>query len=220
MTPDPSSFPSYETPAIYKKPMDPDAVPYTGKDVPGMTPILDDPELQEKILKHYSKTKALGQCAQLVGVCSGTIRRYIKSNPDFAARWEDAGLFYLETLEEELHRRAVTGIEETVVRDGKEYTRVKYSDALLKLQLQRHDRRYRTQLPPEPPKQEDEVKQLDVSGWTQESRDGMRAIMKRELARLESIGAEEAEIEPVSTPGQTSEGRHDNSQRADTNSAE
>lgn len=85
--------------------------------------------------------------AKELGISHKTINAAMKADPLFEEAIREAEQEYIVGLEKEIHRRAVTGVEEPVFYQGIECGRVnKYSDSLLTLMIKRHDHSYREKL--------------------------------------------------------------------------
>ena len=81
----------------------------------------------------------------MFGVKRNVVYQERQRNEDFATAWADIEERMTESMERELYRRAVEGIDEPLVSAGKQVTTVKrYSDGLLTLGLKaRRPDRYR-----------------------------------------------------------------------------
>ena len=87
------------------------------------------------------------------GVGRGTVAGLRKSDPVFAARYDEALEEFAETLQREVVRRGRDGMDETVFGSmgpgagtGAVGTRRVYSDRLLELELKRRDPSYRERM--------------------------------------------------------------------------
>lgn len=95
------------------------------------------PKKQRKFLKAFKKCGCQSDAARHAGISRQTVRRHRLKFPDFAARMEKALAMAATELEAIAWQRAVHGVEEKVIRDGKvAWTRIKPSDAILRLLMQ------------------------------------------------------------------------------------
>ena len=80
-----------------------------------------------------------------VGVARSLAYQWRNDDPDFAADWAAAEAEIVDTMERELHRRAVEGVEEPVFQNGRQVGAVRrFSDTLLIFGLKaRAPHRYR-----------------------------------------------------------------------------
>ena len=87
------------------------------------------------------------QAAQEVGTNFAVVAIARKQDPAFDAGANHAYELYKESLEAEIHRRAVLGWEEPVYQGGREVGKVrKFDSALLSMHARRHIPEYREQL--------------------------------------------------------------------------
>ena len=108
---------------------------------------------QEAFLAEFSKTHLLCASADAVGISPQAVEQWrhgVTTNGrdlnsfNFLKRFEAASLRYQETLDAEIDRRGVEGIEKPVFYKGKEVARVKeYSDNLLMFRRKKLDPSYR-----------------------------------------------------------------------------
>ena len=95
------------------------------------------PKKQRKFFKALKKTGCLKDAARVAGISTNTVRRHRDKWPAFNARTEAALGQAAEALETIAWHRATVGAEEKIYREGKLVaTRVKPSDAMLRLLLQ------------------------------------------------------------------------------------
>lgn len=98
-------------------------------------------EQVERFFGHLEKNGVLYRAAELAGLSYQTINRLKKDDEDFKALVNEAMQVYREVLEQEAHRRAVTGWDEPVFsqKTGEKIGTVKrYDSKLLELMLKRH----------------------------------------------------------------------------------
>lgn len=99
---------------------------------------------REIFLKHYRKTGALWISADAAHVSGFTVRLHMKEDDEFRHRVEEALNQYRDSLEREIHRRGVEGVDEPVFHQGIKVAMVrKYSDKLLEFHAKRHIAAYR-----------------------------------------------------------------------------
>lgn len=116
----------------------PGPVKHSGK---GRTP---SEEQFQSFLENYSLTGLLGHSARAADMSPESVRRRRMNDEEFAKACEEALQTYRETLEMEVHRRAVKGWDEPVYQKGEFVGTIRrYSDRLLELQVKRHVPEYR-----------------------------------------------------------------------------
>ena len=72
------------------------------------------------------------------------LNKHLRENKGFAEAFLEAEEYYVDTLEEEIHRRAVTGYEEPVFgKEGQIGTIKRYSDRLLEVAIKGRRDKYR-----------------------------------------------------------------------------
>lgn len=88
--------------------------------------------------------------ACVAGECSmETVRVTRKSDPEFAAAWNEAMEQYRGVIETEIHRRAIEGVEKPIYQQGvrvDQHDVREYSDQLLSLHARRHIPDYREKI--------------------------------------------------------------------------
>ena len=97
-----------------------------------------DQEAQEKFLRHYAETGLLYASAAFCGgYCPNTIKDFRKVSPAFNMLAQDAKQTFNESLEREMYRRAVEGVEEPVFYQGQklEHKITRYSDRLMEVSV-------------------------------------------------------------------------------------
>lgn len=107
-----------------------------------------DRDARDRFLRMYEETGLMYKSARASGVSEETIRLYIRDNIEgFRDEFEYSRGLYRDSLEEEIHRRAVLGVSEPIIggkdRDKIVTTVQKYSDRLLELHAKRHISEYR-----------------------------------------------------------------------------
>jgi hypothetical protein len=92
------------------------------------------PKKQRKFLKALKKTGCLSDAARAAGISRNTVRRHRDKWRDFDEKVDVALAMASGELEVIAWKRAVEGVEEKVIRDGKvAWVRIKPSDAMLRL---------------------------------------------------------------------------------------
>lgn len=76
------------------------------------------PEKLTAFCAALAETCNVGKAAAAVGISRYTAYIWRKDDPDFAERWDDAMKAGLLALEDEMHRRAIDGVEEPVTHQG------------------------------------------------------------------------------------------------------
>ena len=87
-------------------------------------------------LKHLAKTGCIADAARLTGVGKRTIYNHQAKDEDFARHCELAVRMAGGGIEQVAYERAVRGVPEQFACGGQVYTRMRYSDGLLRLLLQ------------------------------------------------------------------------------------
>lgn len=102
------------------------------------------PDRWEVFLAEYAKFGLLGQAARAADVSPETIRKYRRDIPEFAEMFDQALADFRESLEKEVHRRAVEGWDEPVYQKGELCGTIRrHSDRMLELLAKRHIAEYR-----------------------------------------------------------------------------
>ena len=102
------------------------------------------PKRQMEFLALLSVGWAIKHAAEKVGVTKQAVYDLRKSDPAFAAAWEEAKENGMHRLEEEASRRAMGWADTWTDKDGVEHTAFKYSDTLMIFLLKSMDpRKYR-----------------------------------------------------------------------------
>ena len=101
-------------------------------------------------LDEVARTGLLMKSAKAAGVSYQTIKRFREEHDDFEALVQEALDLYREAIEEEIHRRAIEGVETPVfgnlgpgLGSGEVGQVRKFSDKLLELHAKRHIAAYR-----------------------------------------------------------------------------
>lgn len=101
-------------------------------------------EIQAAYLENLAHSGRRVQSAKQAGTSRTTIMRWQQEYPDFDTACEEALEQYRESLQAEIYRRGVEGVDEPVFYQGVHVGDVrKYSDALLILEAKRHMPEYR-----------------------------------------------------------------------------
>ena len=77
------------------------------------------PARQQRFIKALSKTGSVTKAAELAGTSRTRVYELRKTDPAFAAAWENAEEVAADRLEDEARRRAVEGVAEPLVSGGK-----------------------------------------------------------------------------------------------------
>lgn len=102
---------------------------------------------KEQYLLELSRTGQIVASAYVVGVCKQTITNHRDKDVAFADAVLEAIDRYRDSIDAEIRRRGVEGVEEPVFYQGRVAGWVrKYSDALLIEHAKAHDPRYRNKL--------------------------------------------------------------------------
>lgn len=72
----------------------------------------------QPFLLAYQRLGRIAPAAEAAGVSPGAVYRARKTDPDFAAAFEEAEEIVAHTIEDEMYRRAVEGVDEPVVYKG------------------------------------------------------------------------------------------------------
>lgn len=98
----------------------------------------------EVFLHHFARLGLLGQAARATDVAPETIRVYRRDIPEFAEMFDQALQDYRESLEAEVHRRAVEGWDEPVYQKGELVGTIRrHSDRMLELLIKKNIPEYR-----------------------------------------------------------------------------
>lgn len=94
--------------------------------------ILFDDSVKGVFLESVRRTGLVAKSARAAGTDSKRIKNECERDKEFGTEFQEALTLYAETVQEELHRRAMEGVEETVYFQGVPCgTKTNYSDALL-----------------------------------------------------------------------------------------
>lgn len=74
---------------------------------------------QQRFLKALAKTGNVVAAAAEAGVDPDRIEELRRGDPEFAAQWGRAEKLFDEVLDHEVHQRAIAGVHEPLVSDGK-----------------------------------------------------------------------------------------------------
>lgn len=115
------------------------------------------PKKDALFLAGLTKHGRVATAAKTAGYTRSRVYVWRVEDVQFASDWDDALAIYVDTLEAEVDRRAVTGVNKTIYYQGREITTIKeYSDILLifRLKMLRPEYRDRAALAallPKPP---------------------------------------------------------------------
>jgi hypothetical protein len=91
-----------------------------------------DDMLKNTFLETVRRTGLVAKAAKLIGTTMRRVRTECEADKDFGEEFKEALLIYAESIQEELHRRAVVGVQEDVYFQGVVCgQKTNYSDALL-----------------------------------------------------------------------------------------
>jgi len=103
-----------------------------------------DDHAKEQFLLFVARSGQLVSSAAQTGVSSQTIRNHREADPAFDERVKDAVERYRDSVDAEIKRRGIDGIEEPVFYQGVVVGWLRrYSDALALAHAKAHDPRYR-----------------------------------------------------------------------------
>jgi hypothetical protein len=171
------------------------------------------PKKQRKFFKALGKTGCLSDAARAAGISRNTVRRHRLKWPAFEAKVQAALGMASTELEAIAWQRAVEGVPEVVIRDGKvAWIRIKPSDAILRLLLQgANPRKYgRTgALPVEPGKRPRVASNAEVrealAARLRAFRERVRAEAGTKGWRLTGVADREYVAQPDEGPGKSAD---------------
>ncbi len=147
-----------------------------------------DATRKQKFLDALAEHGIVGEAARAASLhshrgCLATFYREREADPEFAKAWDEALDLARASIEYELHRRAVEGVEKPVFYLGKEIGSVtEYSDSLLLARIRKLDPEYR-------PQQRIEhagtvkIKPLGLDELSAEQRKLLRGILELQAAK-------------------------------------
>ncbi len=102
-----------------------------------------DDDAKQAFLEHIEETGLVAKSARLIGTTSRVVKAELRHDEVFKEAFEQANDLFLESLEEEIYRRGVTGIEEPVFFKGVQTdSKTVYSDQLLIFQTKANIEKY------------------------------------------------------------------------------
>ncbi len=102
------------------------------------------PQIQTAFLKLYRECGVINTCAHTLQISPETPRQHALKHEDFKEGMAEALQDYRDMLENEAHRRAVTGIKRAIYYKGEVVGHeLLYSDRILELKLKRNIPEYR-----------------------------------------------------------------------------
>ena|SRR3990172_9380421 len=108
------------------------------------TPYKLTPDRVDEFFGLLAQAHSVKYACKMIGVNRDSVYDRRRNDPIFAIRWEEAEKEGLETLRDELRRRAVDGVENPVYYQGTRVGSTKYwSDNLLMFEMKRRDPEYR-----------------------------------------------------------------------------
>lgn len=128
------------------------------------------PPRQRDFLVRLRQTGCVRDACREVGLTSTSAYRVRQRIPEFAAAWDAALAISLPRLEQAAYARAVEGWDEPIIYQGKVVAhRRRYSDALLRLLIEREMRRPVTDKRPSPA-EVDAVMRSAMANWKHQKR--------------------------------------------------
>lgn len=102
------------------------------------------PDRWETFFENFARCGLVNKSAWAADVTPATITNYRKSHPEFEEMFQLALSDYRESIEQEIHRRAIDGWEEPVYQKGEMVGTIRrFSDRMLELKAKRHIAEYR-----------------------------------------------------------------------------
>lgn len=109
--------------------------------------LIFDDIVKNLFLDSVSRTGLVAKSARLIGTNSRRIKTECELDKEFAEDFQEALVEYAESCQEELHRRAIDGVEEDVYFQGvKCGTKINYSDSLLTMLVKAKSPEFREKL--------------------------------------------------------------------------
>ena len=103
-----------------------------------------DADMRHRFLQYYALTGQLVKSSREIGISPTTVRTLRKNDPAFDEAMQEAADEFRESIEREVLRRAVFGVDEPVFQGGEEVgTKRVYSDALLMMAMKKFDPSYK-----------------------------------------------------------------------------
>lgn len=122
---------------------------------------------QQRFLDSFRAIGNISKAAIAAGVSRKTVYNWLKNSDDFRSRFEDAEEDVRDAVREEIHRRAIEGVDEPVYQRGMLVGHVrKYSDALLIKMAQARLPEYRSLVAksqPKPAEESNEPRKVEVT---------------------------------------------------------
>lgn len=122
---------------------------------------------QQRFLDSFRAIGNISKAAIAAGVSRKTVYNWLKNSEDFRSRFEDAEEDVRDAVREEIHRRAIEGVDEPVYQRGMLVGHVrKYSDALLIKMAQARLPEYRSLVAksqPKPAEESNEPRKVEVT---------------------------------------------------------
>ena len=122
---------------------------------------------QQRFLDSFRAIGNISKAAIAAGVSRKTVYNWLKNSDDFRNRFEEAEEDVRDAIREEIHRRAIEGVDEPVYQRGLLVGHVrKYSDALLIKMAQARLPEYRSLVAksqPKPAEESNEPRKVEVT---------------------------------------------------------
>ena len=134
---------------------------------------------RERFLEAFRAIGVISRAAIAAGVSRKTVYNWLKNDPDFRETFEDMEEDVRDAIREELHRRAIEGVDEPVFQRGVLVGHIrKYPDQILLKMAAARLPEYRALVAPHQPKADGSdgaqrkviVEVLEVSDWDQVAR--------------------------------------------------
>jgi hypothetical protein len=102
-----------------------------------------DDDAKQAFLVHIEEHGLVGKAARHIGTTSRIIKAAVKDDEEFSEAFDESMALYLESLEEEIHRRGVEGVEEEIYFKGEVVgSKQVYSDQLLVFETKANIEKY------------------------------------------------------------------------------
>lgn len=145
---------------------------------------------RQRYLHHLARTGRHAEAAEACGLRPATIAGHIRKDPSLREERDEALEVFRDSIERELHRRAVEGVDKPVFgKDGQVGSYKQYSDRLLLELARRHIPEYRPQQKLELAGQVKATVGVGLEGLAElppEDRAAILAILKRQSGGEES----------------------------------
>lgn len=152
---------------------------------------------QRTFLEHYARTHRWQESATKAGVSDAAVRGLVKRDARFAAEVDRARDRFFESIDQEVHRRGISGWKEPrfIGEKRTEYV-TRFSDACLLAYAKRHMAEYRDRIEAPPPAVVRH--EVDFRNLASDERKMFRQLAMKQIARIEAQRkkSKDAEQEP------------------------